>query len=799
MIVLYNWIREFVPVDITPQEMAGVLSRLGFEIASVKPIGGALRGVVSAEVKDKQKHPNADRLSVCLVNDGVQDYSVVCGAPNVQAGQRVALARIGAVLPDGHAIGAAKLRGVDSQGMICSASELGLEDGKSEGILVLDSQTPLGSDIRQLLGLDDTIIEIEVTPNRRDALSVLGVAREISAALNVALKNPEPRARELDLTPGVSFSIANEAPDLCPRYIGRLVRDIKVGPSPAWLSQRLTRCGIRSINNIVDVTNYVMLELGQPMHAFDVAKIKGRKLRVRAALKGETLVTLEGKTADLQDGMLVIADEEKPLALAGIMGGESSGFGPDTTEIILESASFAPGNVRQTSKKLGIFTDSSYRFERGSDWNMVAFASVRAAQLVQELAGGLGYKPVEASPLVYTPITIKLRGDQVRQFLGVEVKESMIADMLRRLGCIINTGTQQHLVTVPTWRLDLTQEADLMEEIARLYGYENIPARFPAIRPTTVPEDNSWAFQRQIANMLLGLGLSEAYNYSLISEKQAAYFAPGLGLGDAPQFVDVMNPLSQEGMILCPSLLPTLLHNALTNFHRQSAGVSLFEVGRVFHKDKDGYHETRRIGIVLGGTLDIGHWRLKARKADFFELSGLIEKLLANLQIQNIQRTACPANGFHPKRSALLTSAGTVLAWMGELHPTLQETLDTREPLAVCELDVTALERLMPRQRSYKPLSVFPTVRRDLSFILPEAVTFEQVQKTLQSSGGPLLESLRLIDLFRGPAIGAAKKSMTWTLVFRHPEKTLTDADVEKVVAKIVKDLAQKCEAALRQ
>src|SRR5258708_3610845 len=640
MKVPYSWLKEFVPLDISAEKAAEVLQRLGFEIAGLQRLGGDLSGVVLAEVQDVQKHPNADRLSLCRVTDGQQEFSVVCGAANVRAGIRVPLARIGAVLPNGMKIGPAKLRGIESQGMICSASELGL-DAASEGILIMDSQNPLGTDIKSLLNLDDTLIEIEVTPNRRDALSVIGVARELADALNLPLKTPEPRVRELELANG--FALSNEAPDLCPRYIARLIRDVRIGPSPDWMVRRLSRCGIRSINNVVDITNYVMLELGQPLHAFDSMKLRGRRLRVRLAREGESLQTLEGKSVKLDLDMLVIADEDKPAAIAGVVGGEPSGITADTSEVILESAAFAPASIRKTSRTLGISTESSYRFERGSDWNAVAVASTRAAQLIQELAGGLGFKPIESAPRPHTPIAIKLQTDRVRQRLGLDIKEATIADILRRLGCVINMGSGQILVTIPSWRMDLSNEADLLEEIARLHGYENIPTRSPSIRWTSVPDSPLWNFERRVSDILVGLGFSEAHNFSFLNAKQITFFTPGFGRPPEALPVPLSNPLSQEHALLRTSLLPGLLQNALTNFHHQLPGANLFELGRIFDQTREGPQEVRRLGLLIAGDILPPHWRQKSRKADFYELLGLVESFFDALRIDGVERIPAEA------------------------------------------------------------------------------------------------------------------------------------------------------------
>lgn len=795
MKVLYNWLKEFVPLEIPPQEAAEVLERLGFEIASVQVFGGRLQGVVTAEVRTKDKHPNADRLSLCKVFDGRQEFSVVCGAPNVAAGQKVALARVGAMLPNGEALKAAKIRGVESQGMICSASELGLEE-KSEGILVLDASIALGEDVRPLLGLDDALIEIEVTPNRRDALSVFGIARELAAGLNLSLKNLEPRARELDLSN--NFSMINEAPDLCPRYIARVIRDIKVGPSPDWMVRRLTRCGIRSINNIVDITNYVMLELGQPLHAFDGAKLEGHQIKIRRARAGEKLLTLEGKTARLQTDMLVIADETKPSALAGIMGGEESAIDTKTQELVLESAAFQSSSVRRTSKILGISSESSYRFERGSDWNMVALASRRAAQLIQELAGGLGSKPVESAPAVPSPTPIKLRTERIRQFLGIDLKESAAADLLRRLGCVINTGSAQLHVAPPTWRNDLLNESDLMEEIARLYGYDNIPTHSPAIHLTTVPEDALWPFERRAASVLAGLGFSEAANYSFLSQKQVQPFIPGLGQSADSRPIALANPLSQDQAVLRTCLLPWLLANALLNFHRQAPGVRLFESGRIFFQNKEGRHEVRRIGLLMAGEIQSAHWRQKKKTADFYELSGVLRAFLDALQIPQVKLSGHRLSVFHSKRSCLIFSGNSVVGWMGEIHPDLKMALDTSEPLVAAELDTIALHAALSGSHTYQPTSTFPPVRRDLSMVAPQMAPYEKIVGTLKSAAGATLESVSLIDLYQGEKIGPEKKSLTVSLVFRQADRTLTDSEIEKLMQKILADLQKKCDTTIR-
>jgi len=795
MKILYSWLREFLPLELSAADTATQLAKLGFEVTSVQSFGQGIEGVVVGEVKNVQKHPNADRLSVCTVSDGENDFSVVCGASNVKAGIRIPFAKLGASLPNGMKIGPAKLRGVESQGMICSAAELGLEE-KSEGILPLDDHAQLGLPIQKILDIEDSLIELEITPNRRDTLSVMGISRELAASLSIPLKQPEPRPRELDLSSAVT--VTNECPDICPRYIARYAKDIEVKPSPLWMSIRLKRCGIRSINSVVDVTNYVMLELGQPLHAFDVAKLKGRKLIVRYAHKAEEMVLLDGQKKELADQMIVIADQEQPIALAGIMGGENSGIGPETKEIMIESASFDAQRIRSTRKALNISTDSSYRFERGTDWAMVAFASARAAQLIQELAGGIGYKATETAPRPLAPTTIKLRVQKVRSLLGIEMKESVMAEILRRLGCTITTGSEQHLVTVPSWRLDLSSEADLAEEIARLHGYDQIPTVLPAIRQTTVPESPNWAFAQRCTSILIGLGLCEVYTYSFSNEKELHAFIPGLGLPKDTQPIALTNPMSNEWSHMRTSLIPGLLKCAISNFHRSNSEIAFFEFGHIFGNSQGKPLEKRRLAFLLGGTFIPPHWRGKTRTVDFYDMSGIIDTFLGSLGIHSIQKTVEEHAPFHPKRSVTLWNKNQAIGWFGEIHPRLIENLDSKEPLIAAEFDLEALMPLEILFSKYKPLSAFPSVRRDISFVLPESISFENVKKTVFHAAGPVLESCDLIDLYKGTTIGEGQRSLTLTLVLRRADQTLTDTEIEKTMTQVIQRLTQDCKAVLR-
>ncbi len=796
MKVTLAWLKEFVPYEGTASQAAEVFERLGFEVSSVQDFSGSISNVVTAEIRETARHPNADRLSLCTVWDGQQEFSVVCGAPNVKAGSHVAFARLGAKLPGGLEIKAAKIRGVESKGMICSKSELGLEE-KSEGILLLEGRPPAGQDIKTVLGLDDAVLDMDVTPNRRDALSVLGLARELAAGTGLSLKSPEPRVREIDLT--CPMALTNDALDLCARYTARLIRDIRIAPSPEWMRRRLTLCGIRSINNVVDITNYVLLELGQPLHAFDAAKMKGRQVRVRRARAGESLVLLDGRSVGLSEGMLIIADEERPAALAGIMGGQESAVSDRTEEIILESAAFDPAHIRSNAKALATHSESSYRFERGSDWSMVALASRRAAQLMQELANGLSYMPMEASSAPPVSPTIKLHTERIRQLLGLEIKESLAADYLRKLGCVINTGVGQHAVTVPPWRLDLTMEADLLEEIARLHGYDQIPQQMPHWRATAVPEDKQWPFDRALAERLAGMGFLEACNTSFLNAAQGAPFSPGFGQPGEARAVRVSNPLSLDQALLRPSLLPALLQSAAFNFRRQIPAVQLFELGRVFYEMPQNRYEALHGALVLGGEVKPAHWRQKRRAGDFHDLVGVIHALLNALHIPDVRMLAHRISIFHPKRSAILLTGGTALGWLGELHPDLLESLDLPQGMAGCEFDTELLRKATPAVLTFRAASAYPPVTRDLSFVVESKTSYEVVERTVRFGAGDLLEHVGLIDLYQGDKIGSGKKSMTLSLLFRHAERTLSDAEIERIMERLMADLGQKCGAVLRK
>ena len=570
MRISYNWLKEFVEIRETPQKVAEMLTFLGIETSVVPSSGASWKNIITAKVQETTQHPNADKLRVCTVTDGSRQYQVVCGAPNVAPGQTVPFALIGAELPGGLKIKKAKLRGVESEGMICSERELALSE-ESSGIMVLPETTPVGKPLQEVLGDSDTMLDIEITTNRPDCLSHWGVAREIAAKLQLPVRLPDIQTQEL---PG-SLSITIKEPQLCTRYIGYLISGVKVGPSPEWMAKRLEKCGLRPINNIVDITNYVLLELGHPLHAFDASRMDGREIVVRRADPGEKITALDGKTYALTDAMLVIADAKEAQAIAGVMGGERSGVTEATATIILESALFAPTSIRRTSKALNLSTDASYRFERGTAWEACEMASWRAANLIAQLAGGHIESRKDEAEQIYHPTHIRIRPERATKILNMEFSKEEIVSRLQCLGLRMKETEEYISASIPSWRQDLTQEIDLIEELARLKGYEHIPVTVLPVAPGLTEGQKQRSVESIIRERLCALGLTEAINYSFTEEKSLSSF-------HLPVEGRIEHPLSKENEVLRSRLLPGLWKNLILNISQGYETATLFEIGNIF-------------------------------------------------------------------------------------------------------------------------------------------------------------------------------------------------------------------------
>ncbi|MFH1368313.1 MAG: phenylalanine--tRNA ligase subunit beta [Elusimicrobiota bacterium] len=805
----YNWLKEFVDFTQSPKEIADLLTFNAVE-ANVVSSGAGWKGIVTAKVLERNAHPNADKLSLCSVTDGKNNYSVVCGAPNVAAGQIVALAVIGSELQGGFQIKKAKIRGVESEGMICSEKELGLS-GEAAGIMVLPENTPLGKPLEQVIDASDSIIEIEITTNRPDCLSHWGVAREIAAKLGKPLKLPEINKTELPR--GLKITIEN--PDLCSRYIGYLINGVEVKPSPDWLAKKLERCGIRPINNIVDITNYVLIELGHPLHAFDTGVMAKGEVVVRTAKKGEKILALDGKEYPLTETMLVIADAEKAQAIAGVMGGENSGVTQKTKNIILESAVFLPKSIRRTSKALALSTDASYRFERGISWEGAELAAWRAMNLIVQLAGGKPAHRTDKIAAEYKPAKIVLRPNKVSQLLGMEIPDPEIRRILESLGMKINPvrspissdigspkmgltsngvkcAETDFQVEPPSWRLDIAQEVDLIEEVARINGYDKIPT---TIAPITLDPDKGReekSAEAVISERLIALGFSETLNYSFLEEKSLL----NLGL---PVIERISNPISKENEVLRTSLLPGMLKNFILNKFLGNNDVKLFETGNVFLQEG----EKRYLGALFSGKIRPEWWAEKEKEsadAGFYFMKGAVQDALSGNNI------VCHAEGklppfMHPGKSCSVRVNGKEAGFFGVLFSADVPEL-TESTVYYTELDLEILNKVWNRKTGqYKTLIRFPSVKRDLSIMASNYIAFDKVSGLLADFArkNVILSEFELTDVYRDAAkIGKDNTSYTLHLAFRHSERTLTDTEVNKSVDEIVAALKNELGATLR-
>ena len=786
MKISYNWLKKIIDFDLTPQELAKTLTFIGIETTVVSS-GGNWSNVVTAKVLEKGKHPDADKLSLCKLTDGTHEYSVVCGAANVDAGQIVPLAKIGAILPGNFKIKASKIRGVDSQGMICSEKELGLAE-ESEGILVLSENTKIGLPLEKALGETDAILEIEATTNRGDCLSHLGVAREIGAKLR---KTPVlPLIKTANVPALSSVKVKSE---LCSRYIGCIISGVKVGPSPKWLSDLLEKCAIRSINNIVDITNYVLLELGQPLHAFDISKLASNNVIIRNAEDGEKITALDGKEYKLDSEMLVIADKEKPVAIAGVMGGEFSGIDEKTETVFLESAVFSPASVRKTSKSLNLSSDSSYRFERGVSWDIAEFASWRAANLICEMAGGRIKSREDIKTIEYEKTNITLRVERVAKVLGYRIEEDVIAEILRFLGIDLQPRGRVILCTIPSWRNDIKEEVDLIEEVARINGYENIPKPENQIDNASSKNDSfSPKLVTDFREKLHGLGFSEAMNYSFSEVKDIEFF--GLRY-----FHKIANPISKENEVLRYSLLPGLYKNLVLNAGHGAETVTLFEYGKIYAESS----ERKTFAVLMYGNVWQEWWRWAEEKIkpefDFYFGGGIVKNMLPSDDFM-ISENLNPNPYFHPGKTAAVVYRGKPVGQFGILKPSLQG--DLKKEIFYFEIDIEALDASYADKKSvYKPVSKFPSVKRDISVTADKNLPFSKIEKIIKliMKSGNILKEYSLFSVYDDASkIGEGKISYSFRLTYRNNEKTLNDEEVNKDMNELLSKMDNELGVKLR-
>ncbi|MXY27150.1 phenylalanine--tRNA ligase subunit beta [Candidatus Poribacteria bacterium] len=797
MNVTLNWLKDYIDFEFSPSELADRLTMLGIEVEAIKELGTGLEGVVVGKVSAVGPHPNADKLVLCQVDVGEpEELQIVCGAPNVRVGMLAPVATIGATLPIGLTIKSAKLRGEVSQGMLCSEKELGFSE-EAAGLMELPTGVSVGSSLVAALGLDDVMFELEITPNRPDCLSLIGVAREIRAETGNPLKVPDTGLKESETDIQDLTSVTIDAPDLCPRYAARVIQGVKVGESPAWLRQRLESVGIGVINNIVDVTNFVLMEYGQPLHAFDYHKLAENRIVVRRAAAGEQLATLDEVDRELTADMLVIADAERPIALAGVMGGYDSEITETTCDVLLESAYFSPSSIRATAKALGMSTEASYRFERGADPGVVLTALDRAAELIAELAGGAVCKGIVDVYPGEQPLTeIKLRPDRVNFVLGTEIEKSEMAQILMRLGFDIQAFESAYQITVPTFRSDITREIDLIEEIARVYGYDNIPTALPK-GDIPVPAPNPKVeVRKRIKRFLLAAGMMEAVNYSFSDPN---CFEKIRLPSDSPlrETLRLQNPLSPEMSILRTTLIPGLLENTQHNRNHQINAISLFEIGGVFVRDGN-QKEPERVAGVLAGQIGDGVYGNLYRDPDFFDIKGLVEGMLevCGVTEYTLQKTDVPT--FHPGRNAVVLLGETQVGTFGEAHPEVLENYDLPYKAYLFDFDLEALVSATVFSRRFEPISIYPKVERDLAIVVDKAVLSDIPIELIYTTGGEWVESVRLFDVYEGEQVPEGKKSLAYTIVYHSDAETLTDKAVNALHERVVEHLHQELGAELR-
>lgn len=792
------WLRECVNPPLAVEALADQLSMAGLEVDAVEPVAPMFTGVVIGQVLEVSPHPDATKLRVCRVDAGEDEpLQIVCGAPNVAADQRVPVALVGALLPGGHKLKKAKLRGVASQGMICSAAELGLAE-QSDGIMVLPADAPVGEDLRDWLALDDHAIELDLTPDRSDCLSLAGVAREVGVLnrLPINLHPPEP----VRATHSQRYPVELEAPAACPRYLCRVIRGVKVdAETPLWMVERLRRSGLRAISPVVDVTNYVLLELGQPLHAFDLATLDG-PVSVRFSEAGERLSLLNDEQVVLDGDTLVIADARGPVAMAGIMGGAPTSVSDATQDILLESAFFAPEAIVGRARRYGLHTDASHRFERGVDPMLQQHAIERATKLLLEMCGGDPGPVVEAcaSEHLPHPATLLLRKPRIRQVLGIAPEDERVVDILQRLGMRLEHADRGWRVRVPSWRFDLQREVDLIGEIGRVYGYQAIPvshARSAAL--TRAPRE--MAFSLDLARRsLVARGYYEAITYSFISPELSALFA-----GDpALRPLQLANPLSAELSVMRGSLWPGLLQALQQNLARQQARARLFETGLTFRQGAKALEQAPYLSAVAVGPVVAEQWGEPRRPTDFFDVKGDLEALLMQTgRLETLcfeapsESDAHPA--LHPGQSARLVMDGRVLGWVGTLHPGLAQRLEVPSDTQLFELDLNALG--LGARPIYAPLSRFPSIRRDLAILVDAELPFARVREVVTEAAGELLKQIVLFDLYQGDKVDAGRKSVAFGLILQASSQTLVDEEVDAVVRSVVARLEQDLGATLRQ
>jgi len=801
MKVTYNWLKEFVDFDLSPVALGDLLTMLGLEVEGMEQLGGGMDEVVIARVLEKNQHPNADKLSLCKIDNGTEVLSVVCGAQNFKQGDTVALAQIGAVLPGDFKIKRSKIRGEESCGMLCSEKELGLAD-ESAGIMVLSEELELGVPFFEAMGLKDTVFEIGLTPNRADCLSVIGIAREIAAKLGKRVRYSSIVVPEYGEPVGSLISVDIQDSAGCPRYAARFVSGCKIAPSPAWLVNRLNAVGVRSINNVVDVTNLVMIELGHPLHAFDYKQVAGGQIIVRRAGEGELFRTLDGQERKLASTDLMICDRDRAVALAGIMGGENSEISDTTTDILLESAYFNPPVIRRTSKRLGLHTESSHRFERGTDLEMIPKALDRAASLMEQLAGGcVATGRVDNFPSPKAPVSVTFRPERANAMLGLSLTAERMAELFRNLEFQVQPVSHDSFqVTIPSHRIDIEREIDLIEEICRLNGFDQVIATMPVAQVISDRPSLHQRLQRTVREHFVAEGMNEIVSFSFISPDAA----DKLKLSDEDprrNSIRLCNPLAAEQSVMRTMLLPGLLETASRNISFRSLDLRLFEMRRVYHSipGQEMPHEPICCAGLISGAREKESWCQQPVVVDFFDAKGIVQSLLELLQIRGVVWSSeQPEPFYHPGKCCQIVVGGAQIGSVGEIHPQVLNSYEIDRPVYYFEVNFEELVRLVGTRKSIVHPSRFPDSVRDLALLVPVELPSVQLITCVEGLKLKELEEVTIFDLYQGDRVPEDHKSVALRLRYRAADRTMTDDEVQTVHQKVITALTGRIGVSVR-
>jgi len=802
MLVSLKWLKDYVDIDLSATELADRLTMSGLEVDAVHETAPAFSGVVVAKILSVKPHPDAEKCFLCNVTTGEAVYPVVCGAGNIRAGDVVPLAKVGAAIPGGYTIKSSKIRGELSEGMLCSEQELGIGDDVS-GIMILSKDFSPGRDLADVIDLKDTVFDIGITPNRSDCLSIVGIAREVAAITGAKIRYPQITLSESEEDVHGITSVKIQDPDLCPRYSARMIRNVKIAPSPLWMRRRLEAVGLRAINNIVDITNFVMMEWGQPLHAFDFRFLEEGRIVVRRSREGERFTSLDEKERILRPETLLICDGVKPVAIAGIMGGLNSEVKEDTETILLESAYFNPSSIRISAKWLGMNTDAAFRFGRGVDPDGVIRASDRAAQLMAEVAGGIVCKGCvdEYPQTVQTTAHIPLRAKRVNDILGTDIGDNEIVGTLKAIEMEVHKKEEgRYDVTPPTYRVDITREIDLIEEVARLYGYDRIPVTLPDVSVMTSAGERKKILEYRIREVLKGSGYTEIITYSFISPDSVNI----LGLNEDDErrnLVKIKNPLTEDQAVMRSTLVYGLLEAMKKNAYAGCFKLRIFEMGRIFIHKREGELpvEKNRLGGLLTGLRNDDIWSSKEMNGDFYDLKGCIENILDDLKIPGVHFTSDHGESLlHPGKSCAIYAGNQMLGFLGEIHPDILIKMDLKNPAIVFEMDMDILAACYSGLIVYREPPKFPSVTRDVAFLVSQRLEAEEMLRLARSKNKELLEKVSIFDVYSGKSVPQGMKSLGLRFAYRASERTLTDDEVNEIHGAIVKRMADVTGAKIR-